>query len=114
MKNKGIPEEDIFLDHAGFDTYSSVVRAEKVFKVKDMIIVSQEFHLPRAIYIARKKGQTAYGYISDNHKYPGMLNMKIRECLANVKAFFSIQFNINPYFLGPEIPITGASNKSYD
>ena len=114
LKDNDIPEEDIFLDHAGFDTYSSIVRAIKVFKVKDMIIVSQAFHLPRALYIARKNGLTAYGYVADKHIYTGMKSIKIREFLANVKAFFSVLFNTNPHFLGPEIPITGDSSKSYD
>ncbi len=114
LKDKDIPEKDIFLDHAGFDTYSSIVRAEKVFKVNDMIIVSQAFHLPRALYIARKKGLTAYGCVADNHIYSGMNGVRIREYFANVKAFFSVLFNINPHFLGPEIPITGDSSKSYD
>jgi SanA protein len=114
MKDKGIPEEDIFLDHAGFDTYSSIVRADKVFKIKDMIIVSQEFHLSRALYIARKKGLTTYGFVADKQTYSGIRSMKMREYLANIKAFFSVLFNISPHFLGPEIPITGDSSKSYD
>jgi len=114
MMTKGIPDTVIFLDHAGFDTYSSIVRAEKVFKVKDMIIVSQAFHLPRALYIAKQKGLTAYGYVADSHSYGVMRGLKVREYFANIKAFFSVLFNINPHFLGPEIPITGDSKKSYD
>jgi SanA protein len=114
LKEQGIPEEDIFLDHAGFDTYSSIVRAEKVFDVKDMIIVSQDYHLDRALYIANKKGLTAYGFVADKRKYPGMRIFQLREYLANVKAFFFVLFNLSPHFLGPEIPITGDSKLSYD
>jgi SanA protein len=114
LKDQGVPEEDIFTDHAGFDTYSSVVRASKVFKVDSMIIVSQRFHLSRALYIAKKKGLTAFGYEADKRTYRGMRSMKIREYLANVKAFFYVLFNISPRFLGPEITITGDSKKSYD
>jgi SanA protein len=114
LKEQDIPEEDIFTDHAGFDTYSSIVRANKVFKVDSMIIVSQEYHLRRALYIAGKKDLIVYGYVSDKRTYPGMRGFKIREYLANVKAFFYVLFNISPHFLGPEIPITGDSKKSYD
>lgn len=114
LKDQGIPEEDIFTDHAGFDTYSSVVRAIKIFKVDSMIIVSQRFHLNRAVYIAQKKGLTAYGYEADKRTYSGMRSMKTREYLANVKAFFYVLFNMSPRFLGPEIPISGDSKKSYD
>jgi SanA protein len=114
LKEQGIPEEDIFLDHAGFDTYSSIVRAEKVFDVKDMIIVSQDYHLQRALYIAHKKGIIAYGFIADKRKYPGMRIFQLREYLANVKAFFFVLFNLSPRFLGPEIPISGDSKLSYD
>jgi len=114
LKEQGIPEKDIFLDHAGFDTYSSIVRAEKVFAVKNMIIVSQDYHLDRALYIANKKGFTAYGFVADKRKYPGMKSFKLREYLANVKAFFFVLFNLSPHFLGPEIPITGDSKLSYD
>lgn len=114
LKEQGVPEADIFLDHAGFDTYSSIVRAQKVFGVKDMIIISQNYHLDRALYIANKKGLTAYGFIADKRKYPGMGSFKLREYLANVKAFFYVLFNLSPHFLGPEIPITGDSKLSYD
>ena len=69
MKNyllkKGIPIENIFLDHAGFDTYSSMVRAKEIFEIDDVIIITQKFHLPRSVYIARKKGMNAYGVVSN-------------------------------------------------
>jgi SanA protein len=112
--NKGVPQKDIFLDHAGFDTYSSLVRAKKVFDVKSVIIVSQLFHLPRAVYIARKIGLNAYGCPTANDFYERNLYYKFRESLADMKAYFSLMINLNPRFLGNKIPITGDSRKSYD
>lgn len=112
--NKGVSTKDIFLDHAGFDTYSSLVRAKEVFDVKSVIIVSQQFHLPRAVYIARKIGLNAYGCPTANDFYERNLYYKFRESLADVKAYFSLLFHLNPRFLGKEIPITDDSRKSYD
>lgn len=109
-----IPEKDIFLDHAGFDTYDSMVRALKVFEVKEAIIVTQEFHLKRSVYIARKKGIDAYGIIADNQNYGSLTYLKFRESFACIKAFLNVVFNSGPRFLGPKIPITGDSKLSYD
>jgi SanA protein len=112
--DKGINTEDIFLDHAGFDTYNSMIRAKKIFQVQDAIIVSQRFHLPRAVYIARKLGLNAYGYVADKKVYNSHLRLSIREYLANVKAFVEIMISKNPRFLGSKIPITGDSKLSND
>lgn len=118
MKNylldKGINTEDIFLDHAGFDTYSTMVRAKEVFGVDKAIIVTQEFHLSRAVFIARSKGIDAYGIIADRQNYFSLKRLKMRETIANVKAFTEILFNKSPKFLGDKIPITGDSKLSYD
>jgi len=111
---QGIHTTDIFLDHAGFDTYSTMTRAKKVFQVNDAIIVTQEFHLPRAVYLARSKGIQAYGVIADKRVYVALKTLKIREILARVKAFTEVSINKKPKFLGDEIPITGDSKLSYD
>lgn len=103
----GIPSEAIFLDHAGFDTYSSMYRARDIFLVKDAIVVTQSFHLPRAVFIARRLGIQAYGIPSDQHTYRFKNN--IRETLANVKALLNVMYNRKPKYLGEEIPITGSS-----
>lgn len=118
MKNylisKGINTEDIFLDHAGFDTYSTMVRAKEVFEIDNAIIVTQAFHLPRAVYIARSKGIKAYGIMADRQNYYSLVRLKMRETLAKVKAFAEVQINKKPRFLGEKIPITGKSSLSYD
>ena len=59
--NDGIPSDDIFMDHAGFSTYDSMYRAKEIFGVKKIVIVSQKYHLTRALYIAKKLGIEAYG-----------------------------------------------------
>jgi SanA protein len=110
----GINTVDIFLDHAGFDTYSTMVRARKIFQVKDAIIVTQEFHLQRSVYIARSKGIEAYGIKADKRKYAAMKSLRVREILAKVKAFTEVTINMKPKYLGDQIPITGDSRLSYD
>ncbi|NJK97433.1 MAG: DUF218 domain-containing protein [Bacteroidales bacterium] len=114
LLKKGIDTQDIFLDHAGFDTYNSIVRAHEIFEVNEMIIVSQEFHLPRALYIARNKKLKAFGIIADKTMYHSLSYLKFREQIANVKAFMEVSINKSPKFLGEKIPITGDSFKSYD
>ncbi|MCC6372350.1 MAG: YdcF family protein [Bacteroidia bacterium] len=114
LLEKGIDTADIFLDHAGFDTYNSMVRAKEVFEVNDVIIVSQEFHLPRAVYIARSKGLNAYGVMAEDTYYPSINSLKTREIFANLKAFYEVLINKKPKFLGKKIPITGNSHLSYD
>jgi SanA protein len=101
----GIPDKDIFLDHAGFDTYSSMYRARDIFLAQSMIIVSQSFHLPRAVFIARNLGIDAYGVNADNGHY--LLKNYIREIFANCKAVMNLLVHRQPKYLGKEIPLTG-------
>lgn len=110
LLTRGVSDKDIFLDHAGFDTYSSMYRARVVFNVESAIIVTQSFHLPRSVFIARKLGIDAYGLPADQHPYSFKNN--IRESLANVKAFLNILINRIPKYLGEEIPITGTGYES--
>jgi SanA protein len=104
IKNN-IPEEDIFLDHAGFDTYSSMYRARDIFLAESMIVVSQGFHLPRAVYIARSLGTETYGMKADNGTY--LFKNDIRELGADVKAVFNVLFHRTPKYLGEAIPLSG-------
>ena len=62
---KGIPSENIFMDHAGFSTYESIYRARDIFKANKVVIVTQEYHLYRALYIANQLGMEAYGVGAD-------------------------------------------------
>lgn len=102
---QGIPDQDIFLDHAGFDTYSSMYRAQAVFGVTSMLVASQAFHLPRAVFIARQLGIEAYGIDADAGHI--LLRNYLREVLANEKAVFALIVGAKPKYLGEQIPITG-------
>ena len=86
MKNyaikKGIPSSDIFMDHAGLNTYDSMYRLKNIFEVGSTIIVTQDYHLYRAIYIARKLGIEAYGIASNPREYNGQFYRDLREILA--------------------------------
>lgn len=114
LLENGVDTRDIFLDHAGFDTYSSIVRAKEIFGVKEMIIVTQEFHLSRAIYIAKHKNVKSYGIIADKTNYGSLAYLNFREKIARIKAFVEVITNKKPKYLGEKIPITGDSRKSYD
>lgn len=113
LKN-GVPGEDIFVDYAGFDTYSSVYRAKEVFQVKSLIISTQNFHLPRALYLARQLGIEAYGISADLRAYDLGFHNVLRENAARAKAFWDIITNSKPRYLGNIIPITGDGRASWD
>ena len=110
LLGRGVPEEDIFMDFAGFDTYDSVYRASYIFEVDSAIVVSQRFHLPRAVYIARSMGLNFYGYNGDRREYELESRNRFREVAANVKAWIELLINKEPHFKGDKIPITGKNN----
>jgi len=91
---EGISKKTIFLDFNGVNTYYSIKHAARNFNVKKMIIVTQEFHLPRAIFIAKKMNIEVYGFVADNRKYKDIYYYRYRECLARVKSFFQVYFNL--------------------
>lgn len=105
LLSKGILDQDIFLDHAGFDTYSSMYRARDIFEVSSVIVTTQSFHLPRAVFIARRLGIDAYGVRADVENL--LFRNYIREMLATEKAVLDLIFHRVPKFLGDGIPITG-------
>lgn len=109
-----IPSEDIFMDHAGFSTYESMYRAKEIFQAKKVIIVTQEYHLYRAVYIAQELGLDAYGVSSDYRTYAGQTMRDIREIMARVKDFGSTIFIPEPTFLGEAIPISGNGDITND
>ncbi len=114
LNDKGVPDSDIFMDHAGFDTYDSMFRAREVFQVEKAIVITQKFHLPRAIYVGRKMGLELQGYIADNREYPGNSHFTRREWLANIKAWIELNIEKSPTYSGDAIPITGDSSLSHD
>jgi len=113
--SKGVPKEDIFLDHAGFCTYDSMYRARDVFCIHSAIIVTQRFHLSRAVYIARKLGLSAYGVNSDPRIYTKAAIDAFREFFARVKDFLNINiFMPKPKYLGETISLLGDSGVTHD
>ena len=104
VKN-GVPENVIYLDYAGFRTLDSMIRAKEIFGQSEFIVVSQEFHNQRAVYIARQNDIKAYGYnAKDVNKHAG-LKTNIREYFARTKVFIDSFFGIEPKFLGKKIEI---------
>lgn len=106
----GIPSADIFKDHAGFSTYETVYRAKEVFAARRIIIVTQAYHLYRALYIAEKLGLEAYGVASDYHTYVGQSMREGREILARCKDFAISVWKPEPTFLGDVIPVSGSGD----
>lgn len=110
----GIPSSHIFMDHAGFSTYESMVRAQEVFAVRSTIIVTQEYHLYRAVYIARRLGLEAYGVSADLRPYAGKRYNNTREFFARIKDFFYILFRPSPTYLGEVIAVNGNGDLTND
>lgn len=101
----GIPEDVIFLDHAGFRTLDSVVRVNKIFGQTRFTIISQKFHNERAVFIAQKYGLTAIAYNAKDVSRRAGFKTQLRERFARVKVFMDLLFNKQPKYLGEEIKI---------
>ena len=111
---RGVDSSDIFMDHAGFSTYESMYRAKKIFKAEKVLIVTQDYHLYRAIYDARALGLDAYGVASNPRSYSGQLYRDIREILARNKDFIYCIIQPEPTYLGEIIPVQGNGNITND
>ncbi|MDO4888052.1 MAG: ElyC/SanA/YdcF family protein [Actinomycetaceae bacterium] len=108
LEERGVPKEDIFEDHAGFSTYESMYRARDVFEVKTAIVVTQEYHLTRALYAGDALGLEVWGVASSGNNYSGQFRRDMREYFARVKDFGQSITKPKPTYLGPTIPITGS------
>lgn len=105
----GIPDSVIVLDFAGFRTFDSVVRGNKVFKLKKFTIISQQFHNERAVFIARKNGISAIAFNAQDPPEDFTLKVRLREYLARTKMVLDLYvFHQEPYFLGDEQLPAGA------
>lgn len=112
--DRGIPSEDVFMDHAGFSTYESIYRAKEIFGAKKVVIVTQKYHLSRALYIANQLDIDAYGVVADTRNYAGQQYREIREVLARNKDFIMCVFKPKPTYLGDVIPVSGDGNITND
>jgi SanA protein len=111
---EGIPSSDIFMDHAGFSTYESLYRARDIFEADKIIIVTQGYHLYRALYVADQLGIEAYGVASDQRQYAGQNYRDAREIVARVKDFFYAAVKPKPTYLGDTIPVSGNGDLTND
>lgn len=111
---KGVPSDAIFMDHAGFSSYESIYRLKEIFKAQKVVIVTQKYHLYRALYIANQFDIEAYGVNSDQRKYVGATYREIREILARNKDFVQCIFKPEPTYLGETIPVSGNGDITND
>ena len=118
MKNylldKGVDSNNIFMDHAGFSTYDSVYRAKEIFLANKIIIVTQQFHLYRSLYIAKQLKLDAVGVSATLRDYSGSVKFEIREILARDKDFVKSIFKPEPKYLGDTIFVFGDGNATND
>jgi len=114
MKNyaieNGIASNVIYLDHAGISTYDSIYRMKHIFKLKKIAIVTQEYHLYRALYIADKLGIEAYGINATKVRYNGQLYRDLREILARNKDFFKVIVKPSSKHLGDNVDMTASGD----
>jgi vancomycin permeability regulator SanA len=112
--DKGVPSEDIFMDHAGFSTYETMYRANEIFEASKVIVVTQEYHLYRGMYNAEKMGMETYGVASDVYWYQNKAYREIREAIARCKDFLWCVFKPEPTYLGDSIPVSGNGDSTND
>ena len=110
----GVDTNKIYIDYAGFDSYSTMYRAKKIFKVDSAILVSQKYHLNRCIYIGNKLGIKSCGFSANKGDYLGYKYVSFRECLAITKAVIDVWRGREPRFLGETIDINGKGNYTKD
>jgi SanA protein len=101
----GVAPEDVFEDHAGFDTWATMVRAKEIFEVREAVVVTQGFHMARALFLAEEAGIEATGLTADLREwgYQGRKS-SVREVLSRVKAVADVTLDTQA-LAGPKIPI---------
>ena len=114
MIQNEVPSEDIFMDHAGFNTYDSMYRAKNIFNVNKCIVVTQKYHLYRSIYIGNALGMETYGVSAQNIKYVGQLGRDIREVLARDKDVVKCIFKPQATYMGDTIPVSNNGDITND
>jgi len=106
----GVDTNKIYLDYAGFDSYSTLYRSKYIFNIDTAILVSQKYHLNRCINIGNKLGIKSYGFAADKGTYQGYKYASFREYFAVVKSTIDLMIGRKPHFLGEKININGPSN----
>lgn len=111
---RGVPSDAVFMDHAGFSTYDSIVRVREIFECQSVMIVTQEYHLYRALFTAKSTGLDAYGASASTRAYAGQTKRDVREFAARVKDVLYVAFSVKPSYLGEKIPISGSGDSTND
>lgn len=114
VTSQGIPSDAIYMDHAGISTYDSVYRAKEIFDASNIVIVTQKYHLHRAIHIAHSLGLNAYGVDAQKTVYRGQTYREIREILARIKDFFKCLIKPESTHMGDTIPVSAGGNYTND
>ncbi len=112
--SKGVPSDDIFIDHAGFSTYDTIYRAKEIFLCDKVLIITQEFHIFRSLYIAKKLDLEAEGLSATLRHYSEETKFELREILARDKDFVKTIFKPKPKYLGDTIPVFGDGDITND
>lgn len=108
----GVDTTKIYIDYAGFDTYSTLYRAKTIFNINNAILISQKYHLNRAIYIGNQIGINTIGFAANKGQYRKYRYVCFREYFSRFKTFIDVLRNRKPKFSGTQIPIDGISNYS--
>ncbi len=115
LVDRGVLVDDVFLDHAGFRTFDTMVRAAQVFQVESAVVCTQRFHQHRSVYLGRRAGLELVGMVADRRQYARAHADARRETLARVKAGIDVRLPwAGPRYLGEPIPITGEPWDSHD
>lgn len=114
MIQNEVPSEDIFMDHAGFNTYDSMYRAKNIFNVNRCVVVTQKYHLYRSIYIGKALGMETCGVSAQNIKYVGQFGRDIREVLARDKDVVKCIFKPQATYMGDTIPVSNNGDITND
>ena len=109
-----IPESDIFLDDQGFNTHDTIYRAKNVFNITRALVITQTYHLPRALYYSHELNIDALGCSADLHTYQDIKDMKFREIFARVKAWFIVTSTTSPKYRGEIYDIGGNGQQTWD
>ena len=98
LVHRGVPGPAVLVDHAGFDTYSSMWRAKNLFSVRQALIVTQSFHLPRAVYLAGQMGMSTTQRAADRRRYRGIAWSQVREVASRTKAWLDVGVGRRPRY----------------
>ena len=105
LVSHAVAPRDVIVDYAGRSTYDTCLRARDIFGLQKAVLVTQRYHLPRALYLANELGLDAYGVVTDGDRATTFGYASIRELGAEVKAFLNLHLLPPDTVLGEKLPI---------